>query len=376
MTPAPARGRPPKAPAVSLLRVALALVLACAALLAGGQLRADGLRVLLIGPSASDPTVTRVRQELSLLGLEVDVIAPAPPDSLADLAHAHGAAAVARVDTSPPEILLWVDEAHSAGTPQGSRVSESMSGAADPALLALRAVELLRGRLLPVPDGPPLPTSTADNPSLPPTATSTLPSPPPTATATLAPTATATLAPTSTAALPTSPRRFHVHAGPALAASPGGVPPMAAVRLGASFTIGGPVEVGALLMLPLSAGTVAAPEGEMDLRVFSIAATAAARFSPPVPHLSLLAGAGLGAAGFLFEGHALAPYEGTSADRWTALPFVEVGAAYRFTPLLALRADLLAAFAAPRPVLVIANREVADYGLPALLFSISLEVSP
>lgn len=355
-------------------RAALAIVTAAVALVAFASAHAADLRVLLLGPSLDDPTVARVRQELTLLGLEVEIVTSAPGSDLAALARERNAAAAARVELSPPEIVLWVDEAHSAGLPQESRVSETVKGGADPGLLALRAVELLRGRLLPVAASPsaaptsptPAPTSSAA-PSVAPTSST----PGPASSAAPSPSARPDVPPPSRALSWPS-----LHIGPAIAASPGGVPVTPALRAGVAWRVAGPVELDALVMIPLAAGGVSADEGQMELRVIAFGAGAAARWTDVAPRLSLRAGAGMGAAGFLFEGRAVAPWVSASGDRWSALPFVEAGAAYRFTDVLAVRADVLAALALPPPVLVIAGHEVASFGAPAVFVSLAVEVQP
>lgn len=358
------RGRPSRPLPPSPRRVAAALL--TAALLAISLARADGLRVVLIGPSIDDPTVARVRQELTLLGLDVEIVTAARAHDLAAVARERSAAAAARVETSPPEIVLWVDEEHSAGLPQESRVSESVKEGADPGLLALRAVELLRGRLLPVPAS----AAPSATPAAPPG--SPAPSAPPAAAAP----SPSRAAPPRRVAAPRPLSRLGLHAGPALAVSPGGVPVMPALRIGAAWRVAGPIEIDALSMIPLSTGSVAAEQGQIDLTVLAFGAGAAARWVDPLPGLSLRAGAGAGVAGFLFQGRAVPPWVSASGDRWSALPFLEAGAAYRFTPAVAVRADVLAALALPPPVLVIAGRDVASFGTPVVLASLGVEVYP
>ena len=90
-------------------RAAIALGVAAIVIFALATGRAADLRVVLLG-SREEPTVARVRQELMLLGLEVEVIPKAAGADLATIARERGAAAVARVESSPPEIVLWVDE--------------------------------------------------------------------------------------------------------------------------------------------------------------------------------------------------------------------------------------------------------------------------
>jgi len=367
---------------VKATRSAVALSIVGAAVLVASLLVASlGLagnrHVLLIGPSPTHATVVRVRQELELLGLEVEVVMPAPGADLAALARDHGAAAVARVEDWPPEIVLWVDASQTSGaSPSASpemRVSESLSGAIEPGLLALRAVELLRGRLLPVP------LSQADG------GTDAAPeaAPTPSLAAGVAPVATAASLPTaapSSEPLRSAPRlpptSGRLHLGPALLMSPGGVPVAPALRVGGAWRVAGPVELGGFAMVPLTAGTVTAAEGQIELRVLAFGAGVNVLFTNPAAPLALHAGGGLGVAAFFFEGQAAPPWVSASGSQWSAMPFVEAGVGYRFTPMLGARADLLAALARPEPVLVIAGREVASFGSPALFASVAVEVHP
>jgi hypothetical protein len=367
-------------------RAALAASLASALILAAAVGSAGDMRVLLVGPSEADATVVRVRQELTLLGLDVEVVTRGASTDLAALARDHGAAAVARVEDAPPEIVLWVDAAHSAGLPQESRVSETFSGRAEPGLLALRAVELLRGRLIPV-------AATADAAA--PSATSAPEAP--SAAATTAPSASAasTAAPSSSAAATSAPRvipqgpapdklhpqaartpRGSAHLGPAISMSPGGLPVAPALRIGGAWRVVERLDLDAVAMIPLTAATVAANEGSMDLRVLALGAGADVLLTDPAWALALRAGAGLGIAGFFFEGHAKAPWVSASGSQWSALPYLQAGAGYRLTPLLSLRADVLAAIVRPEPVLVIAGNRAGSFGTPAVFGSLSLEVHP
>lgn len=346
-------------------RVAIGVAALASALFAVTIGIASDLRVLLIGPSATHATVVRVKQELTLLGLDVEVEIGSARTDLATAARQHDAAAVARVEDAPPEIVLWVDAAHSGGTAQETRVSESIAGQAEPGLLALRAVELLRGRLLPVPAAIPDDATPTAAPGV-----------------TAAPTAipSASARPEGSAAprpsLPLRPSRGSLHLGPAILASPGGVPVSPVLRLGGGWRVASPIEIDGLAMIPLTGATVSGRAGEIDLRVLAIGAGASVHFLGAASPLSLHAGAGVGLVGLFYEGRATAPRVGASGSRWTALPYLEAGAGYRFTPLLGLRADVLAGIARPEPLLRVDGEPVASFGTPLFLASIALEVHP
>lgn len=360
-------------------RGAIAIAAIVSAMLAARSGAAGDLHVLLIGPSATHPTVVRVRQELTLLGLDVEVMTGGAKLDLATAAREHDASAAARVEDTPPEIVLWVDAAHSAGTAQESRVSESLAGRAEPGLLALRAVELLRGRLLPVAATPAITGTATVSPDPAPAPTSAPTSASAAATAAPAPSGTGTAPPEGSgaphAALPRA-SRGSLHIGPAVAVSPGGAPALPALRLGGAWRFLARLELDALALIPLAAATVTAPEGQIDLRVLAAGTGVNVHFTRPESALALHAGGGIGIATFFFEGRATAPWISASGTHAAAMPFIEAGAGYRFTPVIGLRADVLAALARPEPVLVIAGREVASFGSPLVLASIALEIHP
>lgn len=373
-------GRVRRSPPIprSIRRVAIGVAALASALFLVTLGMAADLRVLLIGPSATHATVVRVKQELSLLGIDVEVQVGGASLDLATAAREHDAAAVARVEDAPPEIVLWVDAAHSNGTPQTSRVSESLAGQAEPGLLALRAVELLRGRLLPVPAA--TPDAGAPSVAVPTATASAAPVASVAVSATAAPSASVSAPPERTA-IPRPPAapgasRGEIHLGPAVLASPGGVPVAPALRLGGGLRVASPVEIDALAILPLTGATVSGTGGQIDLRVLAFGASASVYFLHPDSLLALHAGAGMGVAGLFYEGHAEAPRMATSGSRWTALPYLQAGAGYRFTRLLGVRADVLFGIARPEPVLRVGGESVASFGTPLFLGSLALEVHP
>ena len=66
-------------------------------------------------------------------------------------------------------------------------------------------------------------------------------------------------------------------------------------------------------------------------------------------------------------------YVGRTEDHALALPYVRAGLAAQLTRGFALRADILAGFAAPRPTIVFAGRTTATWGQPLLAPSFGLE---
>jgi hypothetical protein len=364
---------------------------AVTAIVAGSLVLADGPRVIIIGPSPKHPTVVRVRDELQVLGLEVEVVTSGTGAlDLSAIARQRNAAAVARVEDWPPEVIVWVDPARQPGgaaTSSEIRVSESLSGPVEPGLLALRAIELLRGKLIPVPfaqsiDGGDVGDAEAltDAGALPEDAptdagedatadASSLPARP-------APSSSAIRPRPAPRAQPEPDSHFSGYLAGSALLSPGGVPVMAQMRLGAGWSPHPRLGVEGLVFLPVAPATISTPEGTIELRAISFGVGPIARLTDPTADLSATATVGMGAMLLLFEGSAPPPFISMEGSRWTAIPYAGAGLSYRIHPRLALRADAIAAIALPEPVVRAAMREVASMGRPALLFSFGIEVRP
>jgi hypothetical protein len=338
------------------------------------------LKVVLVGPSAQHPTVARMRDELTVLGVDVEFVALSNDTrDLPEVARRRGAAAVARVESSPPEIVLWIDPARGAGDPTSTEfhVSESLHGPIEPGLLPLRAVELLRGRLIPLPQEPQREAGNASPDALstgpedakveggPPlsAAPSGSPTPPP-------------VAPRLPPRAAEPPGRLSLHLSAAVLLSPGGVPATPEVRFGAAWSLLSRLDLDAVAFLPTSGSTVEAPEGNVDLRILDFGAGFRGTLTDPAANLSIAMGLGLGAMLLLFEGDASEPFISAKGRRWVPSPYTSITARYHLHPRFALRADILATLTRPEPVVRIADREVASFGQPAVFLSLGIEVRP
>lgn len=333
-------------------------------LLLGSLVLAAGPRVILVGTSWSDPIVVRMRDELGVLGFEVEiVVGSATTADLAALARSRGAAAAARVDTAASAIDLWVDPTSEPGPIADLRIE----GPGDPALLALRAVELLRGRLI-----HPVPAPTRDA-ALSADAGASRPTPPKPPEANPLPAAkpAPAVAPSRGAAGP-----FALFLAPAALLSPGGLPATPHVRLGAEWFPVDRVGVEIVTFLPTVPATASAPEGSVALRVLELGGGLHGTLTDPSADLSLGVGLGLSAMLLLFDGEAKPPFVAERGSHWIASPYASIGAAYRVYPRLAVRADILTTIARPEPVIRIAGREVASFGQPAVFLSLGIEVRP
>ncbi|MDC3960538.1 hypothetical protein [Polyangium jinanense] len=342
-------------------RRTMALAVLLAGLVTASLVLADaGARVVIVAPSLGDPTAQRMRDELSVLGFDVVVRAGVAGENLADVARAERAAAAARVERWPPEILVWVGEgAKDAGE---LRVSESLAGPVEPELLALRAIELLRGRLLPVPAGSP----TAAPGAAPPVAPSAPSTSPPAASS----------APPLADPPPPREPRVSLLAGPALLASPGGVSISPNLALSGRLSLWSRVSAEAWSFLPLSPGFVQNADGEVALRAFFLGAGVGVRVTSPDEPFFGSVGAGVGPMLLWFEGEAEPPRIAASGTRWAALAYGRAGIGYRIHPRVRLRFDGFVGPVFPEPVLRIVGREVASFGRPAVFFVLGAEVMP
>jgi hypothetical protein len=323
--------------------------------------------VLLIGRSEKDPTVTRIEQELRILGLEVEFIpASKSRGSLADSARRRGATAAAEVQIDPPAILLWTDPIRFPDVGGGPelRVDAGSAGTAEPGLLALRAVELLHGRILPVPAQP---SGTLDGGTEDAAA----------ATPSSATTDAGTAPPGSPrpATEPPLPSPFSAFAGPSVLVS-SGVDPTLHIWIGARLNLATRVDLELAGAIPTTATAVTGVTGTAGARIGTVGLAANFRFTEPASPLFASAGLGLGALVSVVSGDATKGSNAALGTRAAALPYLRAGAGYWLTNHVAVRGDALLGVALPAPVVQVKGKEVASFGTPTLLFAAALEVRP
>ena len=319
--------------------------------------------VLLIGRSEQDPTVTRIEQELRILGLEVEFISTSKSRGrLADNARRRGATAAAEVQTDPPAVLLWTDPIRFPDVGGGPelRVDAGSAGTAEPGLLALRAVELLHGRILPVPA---LPAAPLDGGT--PNAAVTTPSPAPADAA----------APADASPEPLHPSAFSAFAGPAIFTT-SDVDPTLHVWIGARLKLATHLDLELAGALPTTAAAVTGVTGTAGARLGTLGFAAQYRLTEPGAPLFASAGLGLGAFFSVVSGDASRASNAALGSRSAALPYLRAGAGYWFANHVALRGDALLGLALPAPVVQVKGKEVASFGTPTILFAAALEVRP
>ena len=345
------------------LRSALALVPGALALVAASIALAQGAtRVLLIGRSEKDPSVKRIEQELRILGLEVEFLpASKSRGGLANNARAQGATAAAEVQTSPPAILLWTDPVRFPDVGGGPelRVDEGSAGTAEPGLLALRAVELLHGRILPVPAAP---AGSLDG-GVPDAATTSASSD-----------ASGATPPKPTSPTPV-PSSFSAFAGPAVLMS-SSVDPTFHLWIGARLNLATRIDLELAGAIPTTASAVPGIGGTASVRLGTLGLAANFRFTEPSSPLFVSAGLGLGALIAVVSGDSVKSSKAALGTSAAALPYVRLGAGYWLADHVAVRGDALLGAALPAPVVQVKGKDIASFGTPTVTLAAAIEVRP
>jgi len=319
--------------------------------------RAAATPSVAIAVDALDDVVAiRLGAELRELGFAVAIVqAPeaAPSRELLEAtARDRGAVAAFRIVRSRSGVEVWIFDRLTGKTVlREVIVGEEREPTARAALIATRAVELLRASLLEL---------AAPHQVL-----------------------TDMEVPRAARALVAPPRRkrrrpgfvLTLTAGPAAAVSPGGVGPSlhALVELGARLSP--TLRASVVVALPVAVDTVEADSGRAAVAPFLAGAALTLSLRPFTPWLRSTLRAGLGAAFLRMEGET--PVDGavgltdTTASLW---PFA--GGAVRLA--LGRRAALVAAvdlgLALPQPVIRFLDEQVAFWGMPLFLGTLALEI--
>lgn len=320
--------------------------------------------VVLIGRSEKDPSVKRIEQELRILGLEVEFVpASKSRGSLADNARRRGATAAAEVRTDPPAILLWTDPVSFPDVGGGPelRVDEGSAGTAEPGLLALRAVELLHGRILPVPSA----AGAAPDGGAPAAA----------AAAPATTTGRSAAEPPRPATQGSPPSSFSAFVGPAILTS-SSADPTFHLWIGARLNLATRVDLELAGAVPTTASAVAGITGTAGARFATLGLAANFRFTEPTSSLFASAGLGLGALVAVVSGDATKASNAALGTSAAALPYLRVGAGYWLADHVAVRGDALLGAALPAPVVEMKGKEIASFGTPTVIFAAALEVRP
>jgi hypothetical protein len=340
-------------------RLPLAILLVTIPVAVEANGRADGARskVALVRSSSSDPFLreasTRVRAELLDAGFEVVEVDRAPGDPRSEVENAAPTAssfATVAMNRAPNGAFadVWISD-HLTGKTVVRRL-EVGAGPNATAVLAIRALELLRASLLEVAaKGPPSepPISTPNDvmkwiaPVLPAAPVTPL---------------------LQGSALGLGALALHGLSGIGLAVGPT-----------ASFSHG----IGPLFGRVTVAGPLVGPElhavaGSATIRQ-ELAALAVGWASEPKP-LSAYGWLGAGVFDLHTDGSAVPPDRGTSGGVVSFLWCAGIGGLARVGPRVALTADLTAVFLDPQPIVVVAGKDAGSAGAPSIGASLGVLV--
>lgn len=273
--------------------------------------------VLLVGP-AGDPLHTRLVGELELMGYRTESLGRSA-DWLA-AARERSAVGVVEVDPQRDEVVLWT-----VGRERSELASRYRVGSTDPQTLAIKAVELLHGRLVPV--------ASQTNPDLP-REGQTRPTPRTREEEGPIPKEREQERELRMGAFPTL---ASVFLGPGLTWAAGGASPFVGPRLAIGWSPNPSIEVGVTSVLPPTRSRVALEQGEANVDLFAAGVTA--RRGWRVHAFTLDAGLALlaqhGKATTRADPTAFA---GAKTERWSLRPEVVAGATWRVADWFGLRA--------------------------------------
>jgi hypothetical protein len=338
----------------------MCLFVATTALERSGRADAARSQVALVRCSSSDRVLreacTRLRAELLDAGFEVVEVDRAPGDprsEVEDAAPDTPSFATVSMNRAPNGAFadVWISD-HVTGKTVVRRL-EVGAGPNATAVLAIRALELLRASLLEVAvkAAPSEPTISAPKDVMTWIAPALLAAPPSPASPLL-----------QGSALGVGALALHGLSGVGLAVGPT-----------VNFSHGaGPLFVRVTLAAPLAGPELSMAAGSATIRQ-GLAAVAVGWATEPRP---IGACAWLGAGGFDLHasGSAASPYRGISGDIASFLWTAGVGGLARIGPRVALTADVMAVFLDPQPVVVIAGRDAGSAGAPSVGASLGVLV--
>lgn len=314
-----------------------------------GVERHERTRVVLVASPGMDELVLRFVAELDSLHLETVRVADFPGNlgssELERLAVEHSARVAVRVSQSGPAIDLWLVAPRSQELVYRRIVAEG-----DPAVQALRSLEILRGALIDL-------QAVEEAPPPPPPGT---PPPPPEVMPTAAPSPAA-----SRTWLGASGALLAPHAGSAFAF--GGL--VTVRRTFASY-----FAVHGELLAPLSGFGVEGEGGRAKVWVGS--ASGAALLQPwGERRLTPALGLGVGVLGLRTEGEARAGYEATRELSLGIFPHLRADLGLDVAPGWRVRAAFVAGVASPRPILLFADQRAESWLNPLLVSTLGAEVA-
>ncbi len=307
-------------------------------LCAEAQMPTAADRIALVTSTDSEVTTARVRAELESDGWQV-VFVGEQAANLEAIAEVNGAIAAIRIKANPPACEIWVPRLGGDSSPS----SEVIDGSGKTeAVLAIQAVEVLRARLLKIGIAAPK---------------SAIPMPPP------AP------APTTLHVEPT--RVHHVEHHPIwigigswMLGSPGGFSPSVITGLTLSSPVGKHWIVATRVWVPITAAEESQPQGTTQLWLFSGSGSLAYELGDSESTWNGRLHLGFGALLLHYQPEANPPFHAHAPTFITGQNYAAFEVNRRLESRLRIGLELSSGLSWPRPVLMVAGKDVADWGRP------------
>ncbi len=309
-------------------------------------------RILLLVDRAERGLSDRVRAELVALGFDVRGSAgedtPSSREALEDAARAVEAIAALRIRPSRAGVEVWLTDRVTGKTLLREVVLPRAGSQHDDAIVAVRAVELLRASLLELDEAHPARGEVAPNESL----------------------RDFVRKPDPRHATPTA----TLDLSGALVSSPGGIGPAAAVRVGGGYAVSERWRLSLSALMTLLASRLSVPEGTATPTIsLFLLGTEGAVLSGSRLELRLRAEAGVHWLHVVGEGEA--PSEGRRENAVAAAGALGLAGVVFLGGAVRLRLDGSLGATAPRPVIRMLDREVAYWGRPFTVLALGVEVS-
>jgi hypothetical protein len=301
--------------------------------------------------SADERAIGRLRAELSTLGLEVvDVTLALNEGATAfdDAARRVNAFAAVHVIPGKGGVEVWIADRATGKTLFREHVIGPGEEFDD--VVALKAGELLRASLAEL--------------GLSPKGEQAVPAPRP-----MAPAAPLPLERRADAAW------LFLELGPAVAMSPGGVDATAHGFVGLRWRASRFFGLDGFASIPVTAATVAAPEGSADVRPWLLGLDVAVWFFDPQAAWQVAGAAGLGVAHLAIAGSPTPPLLGRRDTTTVAFPFTRFSVDRSLGARFRIGLHGFVGIAAPRPTLRFDEREVADWGQPVVVSTLVLGIA-
>lgn len=351
------------------------------ALVLPGMAGASAPRVALIvtGPLDDEAALleARLRAELLISGFEVLTVSRSGPVGQAELARIadeSGSSAAVSIVRSEQWLSaeVWLSRSRGGGSVLQQVRPEPISRDA-PAIVAIRAAEILRASAIDLREPATSSSSPAALASSSSPAVASSPAPP------LAPASAAPPSPAlplvdrgETPRADDAPRVFALTAALSALGGPGGVPGGFGPTLAASWSFAEAWSVEGRGTGPISS-SVAFDDGSVDVDQELLALAlrldidAGAQLTPFV-----LAGGGAHRTGV--RGRTTPPREALRDSAWTAVALLETGLRLRASPRWSVRSGIGASYAASRPVIAVDDRVLAHAGRPGFHGMLGLEL--